>query len=166
MRHVLVVEDDRSVCDILEQYLGSGGYRTTHAYNGDAALEALRQTPRPDAAIIDLLLPDTPGIELAQAAVDSRVPVLLMSGAMDQVIALRALNCPHLEKPFKLGELGRQLETLIAQREEQLMRITSAVAMMSEKLRSLSAAQAEMRETLAKSRFQRAQRRAREDDQS
>ena len=154
MRHVLVVEDDPAVCDLIEMVLGDEGcYRTTHAYDGNLAIEALYLPDRPDLAIIDLLLPGLSGMEVARAAIDRNVPVLLMSAALEQTDRLAALDCPHLAKPFSLAELQDRLQHLMDNREEVLARTSVAIEAMLEK--SVALAVPEVRADRRRARLDR-----------
>ncbi|HEX7140784.1 MAG TPA: response regulator [Vicinamibacterales bacterium] len=110
-RHVLVVEDDRSLCRLVEVILRREGWNVTCAPNGNAALDVL-QTDLPDVLLLDLMLPDTSGFEVLdwiERTNPSWLPhVIVFTAASNKVIAL--LEEKHrvgriLRKPFELTEL-------------------------------------------------------------
>ncbi|HEY8830417.1 MAG TPA: response regulator, partial [Candidatus Limnocylindria bacterium] len=82
-RRVLVVDDDRDLCDLLSDFLSEEGYDVTRAYAGQDAIDAaLASTP--DAVLLDLLLPDVSGVAVGRALRDAPstrdVPIVIISG--------------------------------------------------------------------------------------
>ena len=63
---VLVVDDDRDLCDLLADFLVEEGYLVTTAYAGQEAIDAARLAT-PDAVLLDLLLPDISGVQVGRA---------------------------------------------------------------------------------------------------
>lgn len=109
-RRVLVVDDDRDLCDLLSDFLADEGYEVTRAYLGQDAIEAaLRDAP--DAVLLDLMLPDVPGLAVGHAlrdAVGTRdVPIVIISG--DRAALARSTQelsaTSFLEKPFSLASV-------------------------------------------------------------
>jgi len=107
-RRVLVVDDDRDLCDLLSDFLAEEGYDVTRAYGGQAAIDSARAST-PDAVLLDLLLPDVPGVEVGRALRDAAstrdVPIVIISGdraaLARSTLELRADS--FLEKPFSLA---------------------------------------------------------------
>ncbi len=105
MKHILVVDDDIHIGNLLQEALEGEGYRVSRAYSGtEAALAVERE--RPDLALLDLMLPGLSGEEVlprlaglpvivvsAKADIDSKIG-LLLGGAAD-----------YVTKPFVLREL-------------------------------------------------------------
>jgi CheY-like chemotaxis protein len=106
MLQFLVVDDDDEVCDAvatgLEQYCGATVVR---ASNGATASQILR-AHRLDFAVIDVMLPDMSGFELAERAGNYNVPALLISGHPKEQEVCKAHGYPHLDKPFPLRTLA------------------------------------------------------------
>jgi len=102
---VLVVDDNADLCTMIQDYLKSNGFEVMCAGNGTEAAYLLdNQTI--DLAMIDLLLPGPlSGDEVAARAVEQRVKVLTMSGALASDTSGRDLRHPHLAKPFRLANL-------------------------------------------------------------
>ena len=105
MKHILVIDDDIYIGNLLQEALEAEGYRVSRAYSGTEAVLTLDHT-RPDLALLDLMLPGLSGEEVlprlagipvivvsARADVDSKT-TLLLGGAAD-----------YVTKPFVLREL-------------------------------------------------------------
>ena len=82
-RRVLVVDDDRDLCDLLSDFLSEEGYDVTRAYAGQDAIDSARAST-PDAVLLDLLLPDVSGVAVGRALRDAPstrdVPIVIISG--------------------------------------------------------------------------------------
>ncbi|HBP19909.1 MAG TPA: hypothetical protein DEA08_19225, partial [Planctomycetes bacterium] len=81
---VLVVEDDAATRELYAAHLSQSGYTARLAASGEAALALLREGPRPQAIVLDLLMPGMDGFEL-MAALQSdpawrRIPVMVVTG--------------------------------------------------------------------------------------
>ena len=105
---VLVVDDDRDLCDLLSDFLAEEGYEVTRAYTGQNAIDSVRSSV-PDAILLDLLLPDVSGSAVAhalRAAIGTAdVPIVIISG--DRAALARSTQeisaDSFLEKPFSLA---------------------------------------------------------------
>jgi two-component system OmpR family response regulator len=105
---ILIVDDDRPICDLLATVLEEAGYDTTQAFNGRHAVEMLSDA-RPDLILCDMMMPIMTGIELCQHVKEhSDIPVILMSSGMTGPEATD--HDAFISKPFDLG----LLESLIA----------------------------------------------------
>ncbi len=110
--HVLVVEDDPLVCDMLQQTLAFGGYRTTGALDGREALRCLDRADY-DAVVTDIVMPHVDGVELIQhlRRCHPRIGVVAVSGDSDADSAVYLRIARHLgvgatvAKPFGALEL-------------------------------------------------------------
>lgn len=120
-RRVLVVDDDRDLCDLLSDFLADEGYDVTRAYGGREAIDAARDSA-PDAVLLDLLMPDLSGIAVGRALRDAAgtrdVPIVIISGdrsalARSQVeISADAF----LEKPFSLAAVQSAVRAALGPR--------------------------------------------------
>lgn len=106
--HILVVEDDDSVCRVVERILVRAGYAVTCAPSAATALHLLEDR-RFDLILTDVVLPGMSGSELAKMVIanGSAGAVVFMSGYPDQVLSRHDLPAapPLLQKPFSGGEL-------------------------------------------------------------
>ena len=114
---ILVVEDDRDVCDGLVQVLSARGYRVTAVGDGAEALTWLERNGRPAVIVLDLMLPGVDGLtvcrRLRQAG--KKTPILIISArdmVEDRVRGLDAGADDYLVKPFALVELAARLRAL------------------------------------------------------
>lgn len=119
--HVLVVDDEHTITDLVGIYLQNEGYEVTLAYNGaDAAREIL--THEFDLAILDIMLPDIDGFELLRTIRANRTyPVIMLTARDAQADKIEGLSLgadDYVVKPF------RPLE-LVARVKAQLRRYTS-----------------------------------------
>ena len=105
MKHILMIDDDISIGDMLTEVLSREGYRVTRAYSGTEALLVLSSL-RPDLVLLDLMLPGLNGEEILPKI--SGIPVIVISAKadMDNKVEL-LLNgaSDYLTKPFDTREL-------------------------------------------------------------
>ena len=114
---ILVVDDDQAVRDSLRRSLAFNGYDVDLAADGLAALESIAKS-RPDAAILDVMMPRLDGLEacrrLRSAGEDLPILVLTARDAVsDRVAGLDAGADDYLPKPFALEELLARLRALL-----------------------------------------------------
>ena len=107
---VLVVDDDKSVCELTEEGLGARGHDVDWVMSGDRALEQLRDRDY-DVMLSDLCIGEEDGIELCERATAARpdLPVVMMTGygSMDAAVrALRAGAYDFVTKPLELERLA------------------------------------------------------------
>jgi two-component system, OmpR family, KDP operon response regulator KdpE len=105
---VLVVEDDPNIVDLIRSNLAVRGFDTVVAADGARALQLL-ETEQPDIVLLDLMLPDTDGLDLCrQMRERSTVGVIVVSargGERDKVTALNVGADDYMTKPFSIEEL-------------------------------------------------------------
>jgi two-component system OmpR family response regulator len=114
---VLVVDDERSLTDLLKMALRYEGWEIRTAETGRQALDAAREF-RPDAIVLDIMLPDIDGMTVLHRlrADGDDVPVLFLTAkdALDDRIAgLTAGGDDYVTKPFSLEEVVARLRGLI-----------------------------------------------------
>lgn len=118
-RHILVVDDERDLADLLQYNLQKSGYRVSVARNGRSAVEmAVGSTP--DAIILDVMLPELSGTEVARRLrtnpVTATVPILMLTAKgeeVDQVVGLTVGADDYVTKPFSIKVLLARLEALL-----------------------------------------------------
>lgn len=106
---LLIVEDEREVCEVLRSYLESKGYEVLTAPSC-AMAEQLWRTVRPDAAVLDYSLPDGTALELIPRlrAIDSSAPLIILTGYGSIELAVEAVKLgaeQFLVKPAELSTL-------------------------------------------------------------
>jgi len=114
--HILVVDDDPDLLELLRSYLGSNGFSVAVAADG-AAMRAELATRAADAIVLDLMLPGEDGLSLTRALrASSQVPILMLSARgeeLDRVIGLEVGADDYLAKPFGPRELLARLRALL-----------------------------------------------------
>lgn len=105
MKHILIVDDDMYIGNMLEELLVGEGYRVSRAYSGTEALLLLSNS-RPDLVLLDLMLPGLCGEEVLQRIKD--IPVIVVSAKVDvdnKVDLLLGGAVDYITKPFDTKEL-------------------------------------------------------------
>ena len=119
--HILIVEDDPRLAQMVSEYLGGAGFRTTIAPAGGAGLAQLASEVF-DAMVLDLMLPDIDGLEVcrrvraAAGASYAGIPILMLTArgdATDRVVGLELGADDYLPKPFEPRELLARLRALL-----------------------------------------------------
>ena len=113
---ILVIDDEVQIRRLLRLTLEDAGYQVRDAESGRAGLDAVAEKP-PDAVILDLGLPDLPGLEvLARLRKESALPVLILSVFGQEGSKIAGLDAgadDYLTKPFADGELLARLRALL-----------------------------------------------------
>jgi PAS domain S-box-containing protein len=116
---ILLVEDDKSVRNLVERVLKSRGYDVLAAEDGGDALELASNVAMPmDLVLTDIVMPEMSGRELVEALHSGRpaLRVLYMSGYTDDEIVRRGLNDPgmsFIQKPFTADNLAMQVRKVL-----------------------------------------------------
>jgi two-component system KDP operon response regulator KdpE len=113
---VLVVDDETQILRALRVVLRDAGYEAVPAGTGEESLD-LAAVRRPDAAIVDLVLPDIDGVEVTTKLREwSGVPIIVLSAVEDEDAKVRALAAgadDYVTKPFGPRELIARLEAAL-----------------------------------------------------
>jgi two-component system, OmpR family, phosphate regulon response regulator OmpR len=113
---VLLIEDDSRLAGMVVEYLGKAGYRVVHAETGTRGL-ALHEREPVDVVILDLMLPDTDGLDVCRRLrARSDGPILMLTARgdpMDRVIGLEMGADDYLPKPFEPRELLARLRAIL-----------------------------------------------------
>jgi two-component system, OmpR family, phosphate regulon response regulator OmpR len=115
--HVLVVDDDRRIRDLLSTHLGTHGYRVTRAASSAEARRALAGMAY-DALVLDVMMPGENGLSLARDLRDQghETPMLMLSAlseTRDRINGLQAGSDDYLVKPFEPEEFLLRLRSLL-----------------------------------------------------
>lgn len=106
--HVLVVDDDQALAEMLSIVLQNEGLQVTHASDGASGLKTARDL-KPDLVLLDVMMPGMDGIEVAKKLrQESGVPIVMLSAksdTVDVVVGLEAGADDYVVKPFKPQEL-------------------------------------------------------------
>lgn len=105
MSHILIIDDDIHINEMLEEVLIQEGYQVSHAYSGTEALPFLANE-KPDLILLDLMLPGLTGEEVLPQI--EKIPVIVMSAKVevkDKVALLLNGAEDYITKPFEIEEL-------------------------------------------------------------
>jgi DNA-binding response OmpR family regulator len=116
---VLVIEDEKEIQELIRYNLERAGYRVAVAADGESGLERVFAS-RPDAVILDLMLPRSSGLEVLREVRDEpetrELPVLVLtarSAEMDKLLGFEHGADDYLTKPFSPRELVARLKALL-----------------------------------------------------
>lgn len=114
-RHILVVDDDGDVRDVVANMLTEGGFVTTAAPGGVAMRDLLATQDTPfDAIVLDCLMPGEPSAALALHAKEMKLPVVMVSGSHEMMQFADEHGLQLLRKPFRTAELIEAVEAALA----------------------------------------------------
>ncbi len=115
-RHVLVVEDDAIIAQLLVDYLRNEGFAANAIADGQQALNAIERTP-PSLVILDITLPGLDGISVCRAIRKfSDLPILMLTARIDEVDRLLGLDTgadDYVCKPFSPREVMSRVRALM-----------------------------------------------------
>jgi two-component system, OmpR family, response regulator len=128
---ILTVDDETSLTELLSMALRYEGWEVTTASSGLAAVKAAREV-RPDAIVLDMMLPDFDGMEVMRRirAEEPDVPVIFLTakdGLEDRIAGLTAGGDDYVTKPFSLEELVARLRALLRRSGATLARTESSL---------------------------------------
>ncbi len=121
--HILIVDDDPRITDLLRRVLAYEGYSVASAASGSEALNRSLERP-PDLVVLDIMLPGLDGLEVAQRlrAAGDNVPILMLTArdtVADRVKGLEMGADDYLVKPFAPEELVARVKALLRRSQEE-----------------------------------------------
>lgn len=116
MPHILLVEDDKDLCNMLAYLLRNQGYTVTAVTDGFSALQQFKKQ-HPDLILLDLMIPKIDGIEVCwRIRGFSRVPIIIIS-AKNQNVDVRwgykAGADDYIKKPFDVEIILQRISTVL-----------------------------------------------------
>jgi DNA-binding response OmpR family regulator len=118
VNHILVVDDDPAIRDVVVDILAMSDYLVKTATNGAEALDQIR-ADRPAAVLLDLMMPVMDGWEFLRRCraqdLYAQIPVVVMSAARDVALAARELGAQaYLTKPFDMDAVVAVVDRLVS----------------------------------------------------
>lgn len=113
---ILIADDDKEICDLLEIYINNEGFEVIKAYDGQRAYDLfLKESP--DLLILDVMMPRMDGLEVVQLIrEESQVPILMLSAKTRDVDKIRGLARgadDYVVKPFNPLEVIARVKSLL-----------------------------------------------------
>ena len=101
--HILVVDDEKEIADLIELYLMNEGFTIHKCYDGKSALKVIEEQ-RLDLAILDVMLPDTDGVSICRTIREKfNYPIIMLTAKIEDVDKIRGLTIgadDYITKPF------------------------------------------------------------------
>lgn len=118
--HLLIVDDEKSICDILSQFLQKKNYAISVAHSGEKALEIIGSSAI-DLVLTDIKMPGISGVDLLKhiKQTNRTIPVLMTTGYPTLDTAVEALKLgafDYLTKPFHLEEISEKIKRALSNR--------------------------------------------------
>ena len=117
--HILIIEDDASVCELLFSSLTKSGYRVSVAQRGEAALDQIEEDP-PHLVVLDLNLPGMSGLDVCRVMRQDpwmcKIPVLMLTGKSEEddiVAGLEVGADDYMTKPFSPKLVDARVKALL-----------------------------------------------------
>jgi DNA-binding response OmpR family regulator len=121
MYTILVVDDQSSVRQLLQEYLSEQGYRIVTASDGQAALYMARHE-QPDVVLLDIMMPKMDGYQfLRQYRTERQTPVIIITARQEETDAVLGLDLgadDYIIKPFRMRELLSRIRAVLRRVEE------------------------------------------------
>lgn len=112
--HILLVDDEKEIADVMELYLAGEGYTVHKFYTGREALAFAERTP-PDLALLDVMLPDVDGLQICRKIRERFFfPVIMLtakSADSDKILGLTIGADDYITKPFNPLEALARVKT-------------------------------------------------------
>ena len=120
MKHVLIVEDEKKLADILIAYLNKEQFRVTHYESGSGVSDWVKNN-QPNIILLDLMLPDVNGKDLCKEIRQfSKVPIIMVTAMIDEIDRLIGLELgadDYVCKPFSPKEVVARVKAVLRRSE-------------------------------------------------
>ena len=120
MKHVLIVEDEKKLADVLIAYLNQNQFKVTHFESGNSVVDWVK-TNQPNIILLDLMLPDVNGKDLCKEIRQfSMVPIIMVTAMIDEIDRLIGLELgadDYVCKPFSPKEVVARVKAVLRRSE-------------------------------------------------
>lgn len=114
-KHILIVEDDESISNLIKLNLSMAGYQSSQIFDGLEVVERLKEETF-DLILLDIMLPGMNGFELMEEIKKYKIPVIYLTAKnslMDKVTGLKLGAEDYIVKPFEAMELLARIEVVL-----------------------------------------------------
>ena len=123
MKHILIVDDDTELCELLQEYFSAEDLTSECVHDGKKALELLKNDGI-DLVILDIMLPGMNGIDvLKEIRSFSKIPVIMLTAKgdeIDRVLGLELGADDYIPKPFSPRELVARIKAVFRRSDSSL----------------------------------------------
>ncbi|MDK2802612.1 MAG: response regulator transcription factor [Oscillospiraceae bacterium] len=116
---ILIVDDDKNICELLKLYLENEGYNITTAFDGNSALEKFKEI-NPDIILLDVMMPVKDGLEVCkEVRKTSNIPIIMLTAkgeTFDKVLGLELGADDYIVKPFDTKEVTARVKAVLRRR--------------------------------------------------
>ncbi|CAA6807214.1 MAG: Two-component system response regulator BaeR [uncultured Thiotrichaceae bacterium] len=116
MKHILIVEDEIKIAQLLEDYLQANAYQTSHLADG-LAVEAWVKSHNPDLILLDIMLPGKDGLEICKALRHfTDVPIIMLTARVEEIDRILGLEIgadDYICKPFSSREVVVRVKAML-----------------------------------------------------
>lgn len=113
--HILVVEDEQVMAEIIIDYLKQSGFTASHIGDGNSVVDSVKQSP-PDLVLLDLMLPGRNGMDICKdIRAFSGVPIIMVTAKADEIDRLLGLEIgadDYICKPFSPREVVARVKAM------------------------------------------------------
>ena len=116
---ILIVDDDREIARLVRAYLEQAGFRVICVYDGASAVRAI-QAERPALLVLDLMLPDRDGLDLARSLradpATATLPIIMLTARVedtDRIVGLELGADDYVTKPFNPREVVARVRAVL-----------------------------------------------------
>ncbi len=113
---ILVVDDDKNICDLLRMYLEKEGYNVVLVHNGLDAVESFN-SEEPDLVLLDIMLPQLDGWQVCrEIRKQSETPIIMVTAkdeTFDKVLGLELGADDYVTKPFDTKEIVARIKAVL-----------------------------------------------------
>ena len=115
-KKILIVDDDKNICELLRLYLEKDGFRTLVAHDGEQALQCA-QINNPDLILLDIMMPILDGWQVCrEIRKNSNVPIIMLTAkgeTFDKVLGLELGADDYITKPFDSKEVVARIKAVL-----------------------------------------------------
>ena len=115
-KKVLIVDDEKNICELIRLYVEKEGYKTVFAYDGEQAISVF-EAEKPDIILLDVMMPKKDGWQVCrEIRAKSDVPVIMLTAkgeTIDKVLGLEFGADDYIVKPFEPKELVARIKAVL-----------------------------------------------------
>ena len=114
---ILIADDEKRITLLVSDYLNAAGFNTVCCYDGEEALNQIKENKNIDLAILDIMMPNMDGWEATKKIREfSDIPIIMLtarSEEFDQLVGFENGADDYVTKPFSLAVLVKRIEALL-----------------------------------------------------